>query len=65
LSTDTELVTIPVGDGPWNIAITPDGTRAYVTNRDDNTISILDLSTDTELATISVGDGPRGIAITP
>ena len=24
---------IPVGDGPYGVAVTPDGTRAYVTNR--------------------------------
>src|SRR6185295_15496054 len=34
---------IPVGLGPIGIAVTPDGTRAYVANSDDSTVSVVDL----------------------
>jgi YVTN family beta-propeller protein len=39
---------------------------AYVTNADDDTVSVIDTSTNTVIgAPIPVGDSPRAIAITP
>ena len=38
--------TFPVGDGPVGIALSPDGSSAYVTNYRDDTVSVI----DTELA---------------
>lgn len=35
---------------------------AYVTNTDDNTVSVLEISTGTVIATISVGTEPNGIS---
>src|SRR6267142_1574658 len=69
-TTNTVVVTIPVGIFPTGIAITPDGTRAYVvnqfvTNQGNNTVSVIDTMTNTIVATISVGRGPSEIAITP
>jgi len=37
--TNTVITTIPVGDGPLAVAITPDGTRAYPANQVDSTQS--------------------------
>jgi YVTN family beta-propeller protein len=48
-----------------SLAVTPDGTRAYVTNSGDDTVSVIDLATGTVVSTLAVGDGPAGIAITP
>jgi len=41
-----ELVGSPiqVGQGPFGIAIAPDGLRAYVTNSTDGTVSVIDIS---------------------
>src|SRR6266566_730045 len=39
-STNTVVATIPVGIIPEAIAITPDGTRAYVANAGSNTVSV-------------------------
>jgi Uncharacterized conserved protein len=65
--------------GPMDIAITPDGSRAYVTNfgernRIGRTVSVIDVETDTVIdvdpATpdiidpVPVSKGPAGIAIT-
>ncbi|WP_423743104.1 YncE family protein, partial [Bacillus cereus] len=51
---------------PRGIAITPDGTRAYVTNGSADTISVIDTSINAVIGSpIPVGDAPRGIAITP
>src|SRR4029077_10615670 len=40
-------------------------TRAYVTNSEDNTVSVIDTATNTVVATVPVGVNPYGIAITP
>ena len=64
--TDTVVDSITVGDGARAIALTPDGTKAYVANFDDGTVSVLDVSTPSSmglLTTIAVGGGPSGIAI--
>jgi YVTN family beta-propeller protein len=60
-----ELRRVAVGRRPTGIATTPAETglqRAYVANRDDNTISVIDTTNDSIIATIPVGNGPVGIA---
>jgi YVTN family beta-propeller protein len=50
---------------PTGIAITPDGTRAYVTNANGNSISVINTATNTVITTIFVPLDVRDIAITP
>jgi YVTN family beta-propeller protein len=38
---------------------------AYVANRSDGTVSVIDTATNTVVGTIAEGDGPIAIAITP
>jgi YVTN family beta-propeller protein len=64
-ATNTVVATIPLRVQPLGVAITPDGTRAYVTDGDSNTVSVIDTATNAVIATISVGLDPVGIAITP
>ncbi|MSY45465.1 MAG: YncE family protein, partial [Actinobacteria bacterium] len=40
-ATNTVSATITVGDGPYGVVITPDGTKAYVTNRRDGSVSVI------------------------
>ncbi|WGJ13433.1 hypothetical protein QEV83_12060 [Methylocapsa sp. D3K7] len=47
------------------IALTPDGTRAYVTNRVAKTVSVIDTATNLVTATVPVGASPQGIGIVP
>jgi YVTN family beta-propeller protein len=47
------------------VAIMPDGTRAYVTNVNSNTVSVIGTATNTVVTTIPVGLAPFGVAITP
>ena len=47
---------------PFAVAITPDGSDAYVTDR--NRVSVVKTSTDTVVKTVTVGSGADGIAIT-
>lgn len=58
---------IPVGIGPFGVAINKNGSRVYVTNRgyDDipgNTVSVIDTATNTVTDTVLVGKSPYGVA---
>jgi YVTN family beta-propeller protein len=46
------------------IAVSPDGTRAYVVNT-EGTVSVINTATNQIVATITVGTGPGGVAVTP
>ena len=60
------LVSIFVGGGPVLVAITPDGSQAYVTNADVDAVNVIDTATATVSNTITVGNSPTaGLAITP
>lgn len=56
---------------PWahgsngGIAITPDGSRMYVDNAEDASVSVFDTTTNVPLVEIPVGMNPIGLAITP
>jgi YVTN family beta-propeller protein len=72
-ATNTVVATIPVGQYPNGVAITPDGTRAYVANNalptdgsitSAGVVSVIDTTRNKVMATILVGAGPGGVAIT-
>jgi YVTN family beta-propeller protein len=65
-ATNTVVTTIPVS-GTAGIALTPDGTQAYVTSPGAGTVSVIDIATNTLVATISFGtnQNPFRVAITP
>jgi YVTN family beta-propeller protein len=70
IATDKNQVvaTVPTGFFPWTIAVTPDGTRAYVANFNRNTVSVIDTVTNSLLTTIPRVNntyGLRGLAISP
>ena len=48
----------PVGASPVGIAVTPTGSKLYVTNIAGNSVSVIDATTMTPLATIPVGNKP-------
>jgi YVTN family beta-propeller protein len=64
---------IDVGDHPSDLLLSPDGTRLYVTNGNDDTVSVIDSATDRVVTTIDVAPyedapkstAPQGLAITP
>lgn len=51
--------TIPVGSHPTSVTVLQDGTRAYVANSGDGTISVVNMSTFTVEKTIPVSGTPR------
>jgi YVTN family beta-propeller protein len=56
---------VSVGDSPYGVAVTPDGSNVYVTNWADDTVSVIQTSDNTVVDTISVGASPRGVAVDP
>ena len=62
-ATDTVVATVPVGQAPIGVAVHPAGTYAYVTNRGDGSLSVIDARTNTVSATIGVGG--YGVAVHP
>jgi YVTN family beta-propeller protein len=69
-ATNTVVATIPVGVSPSGVAVTPDGTRAYVTNAgsaapNSANVSVINTATNTVVATIPVGTQPTGVVFTP
>src|ERR687897_537861 len=57
---------IPVGSGPFGVAVTPDGKTAFITNNGSGTVSTIDVKTRTKHPNdITVGANPKGVAVAP
>lgn len=52
------IATIPVGNDPSSVSILQDGTRAYVANRGDGTVSVVSLTSNTVTKIISLPQEP-------
>jgi YVTN family beta-propeller protein len=65
-ATNTVIATVKTAQ-PNLVIITPDGTRAYVTNNatGNGTVSVLKTATNTLIATVKVGVNAQSLAITP
>ena len=50
---------------PYTVTINASGTKAYVTNTNSTTVSIIDLATNVVTSTIGGFDGPSGFVIAP
>ena len=64
-ATNTVVKTIPVGPSPFRVAVTPDGTKVYVTNFGSNNVSVIHRPGNTVVKTVPVGGQPYGVAVTP
>ncbi|MFC9927850.1 hypothetical protein [Streptomyces sp. NPDC127190] len=62
---DSALATIPVGQGPKGVAVSPDGLHLYVANHDSRSISVVDTMAGAVETVIPLDHNPWGIAITP
>ena len=57
-----QTVTVPVGNGPAALTILRDGSRVYVANQKDSTVSVVDMTTFHVEATIPVQGHPFSIS---
>jgi YVTN family beta-propeller protein len=56
------MATVPVGQRPWNMAITPDGSKLYVACGRSHAVSVIDAHTFQPISSIPVGKMPWGAA---
>jgi YVTN family beta-propeller protein len=63
VSPNAVVVTITVGRVPIGVAVTPDGSKVYVTDGGSNTVQVINTATNAVSATILVGSNPVGISI--
>ena len=62
----TVIKTIRVGNKPWNVIITNDGTMAFVSNSGrPGTVSVIDTATREVIKTLVSGAGAFALAINP
>ena len=57
------LGTIPVGREPNWIAFSKDGRFAYVSNRRDNTVSVISIAEAREVTRIATGEFPQRMTV--
>ena len=65
IASNIVIKTIPVGDGPFSIGVSPDGNYAYVGNRAGESISVISVSGLRVVDTIPLGATARGVAVSP
>jgi YVTN family beta-propeller protein len=56
------IATVPVGNGPWIVAVNPVTDKIYVANSNDNTISVIDGATN-NTTSVNVGVYPYAVAV--
>ena len=59
------IATIPVGNFPGVVAVSPEGARAYVINNLGGSLSVIDTASNTVSATFPVSNNPRALALSP
>lgn len=57
------IKTVPVGDGPTEVAVNNVDDTVYVSNADDSTVSVINGRVPDDSVTISVGWSPEGVAV--
>jgi YVTN family beta-propeller protein/VCBS repeat-containing protein len=61
---NTIIATITAGTNASGIAFSPNGSKAYVANETDNTVSVINTATNA-VTTVPVGNGPLRVAVSP
>jgi len=60
-----QSILLPIGSGPFAVELNQDSTLAVVVNRNNNSVSIVNLADNTIKNTITVGTFPTSVAINP
>ena len=64
-ATNTIAPAITVGANPYAAVVNPAGTRVYVSNFSDDSVSVVDTATNAVIATVPVAARPQGLAVSP
>src|SRR5436190_14872376 len=64
-NTLAQTISDPSFNQPYTVTMSPDGTRAYVTNSNSTTISMINPVTNAVTGIIDGFDGPSGMVIDP
>ncbi len=59
------VLNAPIGNGPFGVAVAPDGSQVYVALQTDGQLAILNPSSGSVLEKVSVGSKPTGVAVAP
>ncbi|HTA56525.1 MAG TPA: Ig-like domain-containing protein, partial [Candidatus Baltobacteraceae bacterium] len=65
IPSNTLVAQITVGTGPFQSAISPDGSRLYSANAVANTVSVINTATNAVIATVPMPGHSQSIAVTP
>jgi YVTN family beta-propeller protein len=65
VATNVPAPPIPVGSGPWGVAVTPDGRVALLTDIATNVVHVVETGTGAVLAPVSVNSPSLGVAVSP
>ena len=60
----SDIVTVPVGSTPMNVAFSPDGTLAYISNSASDNVTIINTTSRDTVATIGALNDADGLATT-
>src|SRR5438309_1151749 len=60
-----QSILLPIGSGPFAVELNQDATLAVVVNRNNNSVSIVNLADNSIKNTITVGTFPTSVAINP
>ena len=66
-ATNAVVTTLALGSGApaVGVAVSPDGTKAFVGNTTANTVSVINTTTNTIVATVPAGTDPSGVVFSP
>src|SRR5919198_856033 len=65
VNAQTVIGTVPVGGAPFGVEVNATTNRVYVTNQNNNAVSVIDGATNAVLTTVAVGNFPVGAAANP
>ena len=61
IATRKKVAEIPTGTAPTGIAFSPDGRFAYVSNREDDTVSVINAAARKVIGSVKTGGEPHGL----
>ncbi len=64
-SSEKVITTIPVGNHPYGVSVSPDNTKVYISNIGSNDVSVISTATNSVVSNIPVGSSPIALVTSP